>query len=332
MAKQVTFKYFSSQSNFDADNSVDSGSISFVRVSETSGEPAFEIYKGRENVTTSKLIWDKISGVNTVLEKKIASLTTNVDTNTKAIGDSTKGLTKDVSDLKGQVSTNRNGIADLSSKVGTNEGKISANTTAISNINKTIPTLATKSEVDAKIKNISLITFLTSKDDLPKSNQDTNKIYVVPSGTPGTENNFVEYIWNAKNSTWEKLGEFKAEVDLKDYCKTSYVDGKLATKANADDLTALQARVATNESTFKTKADKTDLNDYYRKNEVDTKLGTKVNYSELTALQNTVNANTTNISKKADASALNNYYNKSTIDTKLATINTQLTWGGNAFN
>lgn len=48
---------------------------------------------------------------------------------------------------------------------------------------------------------------------------DKNKIFLVPSTDSENGNTYVEYIYIEAESRWEKLGEFKTEVDLTPYLK-----------------------------------------------------------------------------------------------------------------
>lgn len=70
-------------------------------------------------------------------------------------------------------------------------------------------------DIQDKLNNYKLYSIVTS---LPTSNIDKNKIYIVAS-EEGVENNiYTEYIYT-ENNTWEKLGEFKADIDLTPYVK-----------------------------------------------------------------------------------------------------------------
>lgn len=58
---------------------------------------------------------------------------------------------------------------------------------------------------------------------LPEDNIDTNKIYLVANADGQDNDVYIEYIY--ANGVWEKLGEYKASVDLADYVKnTDYAD------------------------------------------------------------------------------------------------------------
>lgn len=70
-------------------------------------------------------------------------------------------------------------------------------------------------DIQDKLNNYKLYSIVTS---LPTSDIDKNKIYIVAS-EEGVENNiYTEYIYT-ENNTWEKLGEFKADIDLDQYVK-----------------------------------------------------------------------------------------------------------------
>lgn len=69
---------------------------------------------------------------------------------------------------------------------------------------------------------------------------DPTKIYLVKSATSGTDNIYTEYICTGETTDssggskpqWEKLGEYKSEVDLTPYAKTADVNTALATKVD----------------------------------------------------------------------------------------------------
>lgn len=64
---------------------------------------------------------------------------------------------------------------------------------------------------------------------LPDSGPTTgnkNKIHIVTNSQEDGDNLFTEYIW--VNNKWEKLGEFKADVDLEDYVTTEDLTDELS--------------------------------------------------------------------------------------------------------
>ena len=89
--------------------------------------------------------------------------------------------------------------------------------------------------------NISIdLSIYTIVESLPTTNINKNKIYLVAnSGSGDTANKYIEYIYtgdtakdyNAAN--WEKLGEYKANVDLTPYLKSTDASNTYLTKTAA---------------------------------------------------------------------------------------------------
>lgn len=90
--------------------------------------------------------------------------------------------------------------------------------------------------IQDKLNNYKLYSIVAS---LPTSNIDKNKMYIVAS-EEGVENNiYTEYIYT-ENNTWEKLGEFKADIDLTPYVKkTQIADDTRNGLMSADDKVKL---------------------------------------------------------------------------------------------
>lgn len=65
-------------------------------------------------------------------------------------------------------------------------------------------------------------------DSLPESNQNPNKIYLVLTSpaTGQSQDVYSEYLWTG--TAWEKLGEYKATVDLTPYLKIEDIAEKVA--------------------------------------------------------------------------------------------------------
>lgn len=57
--------------------------------------------------------------------------------------------------------------------------------------------------------------------ELPADNIDENKVYLVPSTETEENNIYTEYAY--KNNAWEKLGEYKSDVDLSEYVKSETI-------------------------------------------------------------------------------------------------------------
>lgn len=80
--------------------------------------------------------------------------------------------------------------------------------------------------------------------ELPTSGIDTTKIYLLLSSVSGTANKYTEYIY--VNSAWEKVGEYKAEVDLTPYAKKTEAVGSVKIEAGTKTATALNYNVGVN--------------------------------------------------------------------------------------
>lgn len=65
-------------------------------------------------------------------------------------------------------------------------------------------------------------------ESLPDSGINPNKIYLVLSAESGETNLYTEYLY--VNGKWEKIGEYKADVDLTPYLKSSEAASTYATK------------------------------------------------------------------------------------------------------
>jgi hypothetical protein len=79
-------------------------------------------------------------------------------------------------------------------------------------------TYYTKEEIEDKFSNFELFEVVL---ELPIDSIEYNKVYIVASKNTGVTNSFEEYIRikgeNGSEDSWEKLGEFKTNVDLSNY-------------------------------------------------------------------------------------------------------------------
>lgn len=69
-----------------------------------------------------------------------------------------------------------------------------------------------------QLSNIDTTLFLIVRE-LPTMDIKTNKIYLVPNQNGQGNNVYIEYLY--VENVWEKLGEFKPEVDLSEYVKSN---------------------------------------------------------------------------------------------------------------
>ena len=73
---------------------------------------------------------------------------------------------------------------------------------------------------------------------LPTTEIIANKIYLVKAFSTSTQNIYAEYIYTGDvdatydATKWEKLGEYKADIDLSSYAKTETVNAQLAKKVD----------------------------------------------------------------------------------------------------
>lgn len=79
-------------------------------------------------------------------------------------------------------------------------------------------TYYTKEEIEDKFSNFELFEVVL---ELPIDSIEYNKVYIIASSNTGVTNSFEEYIRikgeNGSEDSWEKLGEFKTNVDLSNY-------------------------------------------------------------------------------------------------------------------
>lgn len=195
-----------------------------------------------------KTFWGKVKALVTAAVATIASYTVNgkkISTNpvlTKAdIGlnsvDNTSDAAKPVSTAQAtaiadakkagtdaaaaladhKTATNPHGIAKSTIGLGnvTNDAQVKrsemgkANGVATLDANGRVPL--------AQLGNLDTSLYIIPTDNkLPTTGIKTNKIYLIKE-TSGTDNVYTEYIY--VNNAWEKLGQFKADVDLTPYAK-----------------------------------------------------------------------------------------------------------------
>lgn len=156
---------------------------------------------------------------------------------------------------------------------------------------------------------------------LPENDIDSKKIYLIQNTQSEESNIYIEYIY--ANGKWEKLGEYKASVDLSEYLKTADADnkyqakGSYALKSDIPDVSNLATKTEVAE---KLDADtyNTDKTTFATKAELATKVDTsaynsdKAGFATKEELETKLNIETYN-SEKA------NYALKSEIPTDYAT-------------
>ena len=124
---------------------------------------------------------------------------------TDALRTNLNTISGDVETLSGTVEENERVTAaalnDINTRLNTVSGNIETN-------------YYTKTQVDNAISSIdtSLFRVVTT---LPDSDIDEDKIYLIQSETSGANNVYIEYAY--VNNDWEKLGEYKSDIDLSAY-------------------------------------------------------------------------------------------------------------------
>ena len=78
------------------------------------------------------------------------------------------------------------------------------------------------------------LTLFKVVDQLPVSDIDVNKIYLLPNPAGADNNTYIEYMYI--NGRWEVVGEYKAELSLDGYYTKEQVDEKFLTKAEVGNL------------------------------------------------------------------------------------------------
>lgn len=103
---------------------------------------------------------------------------------------------------------------------------ITSGDTSLIDENKTIDLAKyyySRTEIDERFESFNLFEITQS---LPTVNIDRNKIYVIPNPNDsiGVENIYTEYIY--ADNKWEKIGEFKSDVDLSNYVTNNDLNTK----------------------------------------------------------------------------------------------------------
>ena len=165
----------------------------------------------------------------------VETLKTDVDTLQTDVDD----LDTRVEVLENENETNKANIQANTDNITTVSGNVTALTSGLEAVRSDLNDLSgntyTKAETDAKIAAIDVNVFEVVTA-LPTENINPNKIYLVPSQTTGETNVYTEYTY--KNGAWEKLGEYKADVDLSAYAFKADVEALSGTVEDNERVTA----------------------------------------------------------------------------------------------
>ena len=130
-------------------------------------------------------------------------------------------------------------------------------------------------------------------DQLPVSDIDVNKIYLLPNPAGADNNTYIEYMYI--NSKWEVVGEYKVEMSLDNYYTKEQTDEKFLTKAEVGNLA-----------------------DYVKNGELDTKVS-EAGYVKTEALTTTL----TSYAKKTDIPSVPTKLSELTNDSGFITTYTE---------
>lgn len=130
-------------------------------------------------------------------------------------------------------------------------------------------------------------------DQLPTTDIDGNKIYLLPNPAGADNNTYIEYMYI--NGRWEVVGEYKAELSLDGYYTKEQTDEKFLTKAEVGNLA-----------------------DYVKNSELDTKVG-EAGYVKTEALTTTL----TSYAKKTDIPSVPTKLSELTNDSGFITTYTE---------
>jgi len=71
-------------------------------------------------------------------------------------------------------------------------------------------------------------------NQLPTTDIDENKIYLMPNPAGKDNNTYIEYMYI--NGVWEKVGEYQSKMSLEDYYTKEEADNKYLSKDDAGNL------------------------------------------------------------------------------------------------
>ena len=239
---------------------------------------AFEYSLNNSGFTAAQ--WDALnSGITSGLVTKLTALPTNAELETLLLGK--QAVIADLSDIRSGAAAGATAYQKPVSGIPDTDLSAALQTALASFITKAVNDLTnyylksetyTRNEVDAMVAAIQQFC-LVSVAQLPTASADTmNKIYLVPSANPQTQNTKDEFITlmvdeqGTVTYSWECIGS--TEVNLTNYYTKSQTDAAITAAIN----TALTAYMT---SAQVTTAITQALASYYTKTEMDTALAGK---------------------------------------------------------
>ena len=182
------------------------------------------------------------------------TIITNDNFNDYITGDTTiQEIQGDITNIEGSANTINNKVDKINTELGfssSNEYEPSSSNSIISGASSVTDAI---NKVADAVTNIELAQIVTA---LPTQDINDNIIYLVATkGDTEGQNIYSEYIHI--NGNWEKLGEFKADVDLSDYVTNTELTNQLR---NYVTTTALNNTLSGYATTSVTNQLRTDLN------------------------------------------------------------------------
>lgn len=132
-----------------------------------------------------------------------------------------------------KADTNAETIATVSDTLTKSIGNIQGDNATVKVTQTTDSTTGVTTTVISSLLDLTLYKIV---DTLPSSNPDSSKIYLVKSAESETTNIYEEYIWTG--SSFEKLGEYKTEIDLTPYLTKTDAEDIYLKSANISGVTA----------------------------------------------------------------------------------------------
>ncbi len=160
------------------------------------------------DLTGLEKFWEKVKNLVTTAVDGAKTAVSNYTVNGKKISTNPTLTATDVGAVPSTEKGQANGVATLGSDGKVPSSQLPALDLTLYKVVSVLPT--TVSEIDV------------------------NKIYLLPSDETGEKNVYTEYVYTGSTSAeydeskWEKIGEYKSDVDLTPYAKKSEAVGNLA--------------------------------------------------------------------------------------------------------
>lgn len=206
------------------ENKVYFGGVAYDGLNDTDLQAALSSYVTKNDLSTALADYVKSADFASLFTTQLnAQLPTNVKF--KAV--------------ETQASTNATNISTLDAKVDQTIADVEAVAEALGDKQDKLTAgdgISIENNVISSTLDLTLYKVVTA---LPSSNPDPTKIYLVKSAESTTNDIYEEYIWTG--TAFEKLGEYKSDVDLTPYLKKTEIgtvlEGVTAADNNGTEVT-----------------------------------------------------------------------------------------------